>query len=88
MPKQVIIIAKIPPGDLCALSAAVKSLHQLHPGEFLTGIKCSSPAIFEHNPLISKPAISESTIIQADYMDILNVSNQVPVSFLLGFDQR
>jgi len=78
----------LPPGDLCTLTAAIKSLHDKFPGEFVTDIRCAHPAIFKHNKHISKLSLRDSKIIRPTYLDLINASNHVPAPFLLGFAQN
>lgn len=38
------------PGDVVALTAAVRDLHRTHPGRYLTDVRTPFQALWEHNP--------------------------------------
>jgi len=74
------------PGDIVMLSAAVRDLHTLHPGAFLTDVRTSCPAIWTHNPWItpldeSGPGVE---VIDCHY-PLIHRSNAEPWHFLHGF---
>lgn len=74
------------PGDVLMLTAAVRDLHQLLPGEFLTEVSTSCPSLWENNPYISLVAegISEPERLDCSY-PLIHASNTSPVHFLYGF---
>ena len=49
-PKSLILINKLQPGDVLAMTAAVYSLHRAHPGRYLTAVDTNCNAIYENNP--------------------------------------
>lgn len=40
------------PGDILVMSAAIESLHQQFPGQYITAVDCPVSAIWEHNPWV------------------------------------
>lgn len=58
------------PGDILMMTATVRDLHRCYPGQFLTNVQTSSPALWENNPYISpeiKPNDSDVTLIDIEY---------------------
>ena len=47
------------PGDIVMITAAVRDIHRAHPGEFLTDVRTSCPALWEHNPHVTAIADDE-----------------------------
>jgi len=74
------------PGDIVMLTAAVRDLHRAHPGEFLTDVRTSCPALWAHNPHITPLADDDpdAEIIDCHY-PLIHRSNRVPCHFLHGF---
>ena len=85
-PQQLILVTPLCPGDLLTLTAAIESLHQTYPGEYLTDVRTNHPAIWQGNPHITP--IADGTpgarSIQMHYPSI-NSSNQVNQPFLAGY---
>lgn len=74
------------PGDIVMLTAAVRDLHRAHPGEFLTDVRTSCPALWLHNPHLTPlderdPSVE---VIECHY-PLINQSNTLPAHFLHGF---
>ena len=42
------------PGDVVMLTAAVRELHAAYPGQFVTDVRTSAPALWLHNPHITR----------------------------------
>ena len=86
--KKVLFMCDLPPGDLLMLSAAIRDLHLYYPGNFLTGVKCKFPEIWENNPYIV--ALNESDkdvmVIEAHY-PLIHKSDLLPYHFIHGFSQ-
>ena len=74
------------PGDIVAMTAAVRELHRQYPGRYQTDVRTSTPAIWEHNPNITAVADDdgEARAIEMHY-PLINQSNQRPVHFLEGY---
>lgn len=74
------------PGDLVMMLYAITSLHETYPGEYITDVRTTVPALFENNPLITPLAESEEgvRIIQMEYPQI-HESNDKPHRFSTAF---
>lgn len=70
------------------LSAAVRDLHRSHPGQFLTDVRTSCPAVWEHNPLLTPldEADPEARAVDCHY-PLIHQSNNAPYHFLHGFTE-
>ena len=74
------------PGDILMLTAAVRDLHQTHPGQFQTHVRTPCPALWEHNPYIT-PITDDAPnveIIECRY-PLIHQSNQLPYHFIHAF---
>lgn len=76
------------PGDLVMLTGAVRDLHRLHPGRFVTDVRTSCPDLWDHNPYLTPlderdPGVE---VIACEY-PLIHRSNQEPWHFLHGFTQ-
>jgi hypothetical protein len=47
--KWVILKNDLSPGDVLAMTAAIRSLHMRHPNQYRVAVESSAPAIFEHS---------------------------------------
>ena len=70
------------------MTAAVRDLHRAHPGRFVTDVRTSSPAVWEHNPHITPlhdrtPGVEH---IEMHY-PLIQTSNQRPYHFIHGYVQ-
>ena len=74
------------PGDLVMLTAAVRDLHRAHPGEFLTDVRTSCPALWENNPYLTPLSDEDpdAEIVECHY-PLINRSNTTPCHFLHAF---
>lgn len=74
------------PGDIVAMTAAVRELHRQYPGRYRTDVRSSTPAIWEHNPYVTVIGDNdpEARSIEMHY-PLINQSNQRPVHFLEGY---
>ena len=76
------------PGNVVMLTAAVRELHQAHPGRFVTDVRGTARALWDHNRHITPleeddPAVE---IIDMEY-PLINRSNQRPYHFIHGYTQ-
>lgn len=85
MPRKLVLRCFLSPGDVLTLTAAIKSLHDMFPGRFLTDVRTPCNALFEQNPYITPLAEEDSEVIEMHYTDLVNRSNQVPNAFLRGY---
>jgi ADP-heptose:LPS heptosyltransferase len=74
------------PGDVVMLTAAIRDLHRAYPGRFLTDVRTSCPALWEHNPHL--------TALQKERRDVRSMvchyplihrCNAAPYHFIHGF---
>ena len=68
------------------LTAAVRDLHQTHPGKFQTDVRTSCPALWENNPYLTPLSETEEgmEVIACEY-PLIHQSNQLPYHFIHGF---
>ncbi len=85
-PQKLILRNFQSPGDIVMLTAAVRDLHRCYPGRFLTDVRTPSPALWEHNPLLTPIADDdpEARTIDCHY-PLIHQSNEAPYHFLHGF---
>ena len=76
---------ELSPGDLCTLTAAIESLHRLYPRQYLTDVRTSCDALFEHNPLITRLPDGEADVVEMHYTESLNQCGERPHPFLRGY---
>lgn len=68
------------------LTGAVRDLHRAHPGEFVTDVRTSCPALWEHNPHLTPLSEDDPA---AEFVDchypLIHQINTTPAHFLHGF---
>lgn len=86
--RKVILRSVLSLGDAVVMSAAVRDLHILHPGKFITDVDTSCMEIWENNPFITKLDKNdpEVEVIECHY-PLINQSNQLPYHFIHGYHQ-
>ncbi len=52
--RKILLFNNLSPGDVVAMTAAVRDLHRAHPGEFVIGVHSSAGEIWDNNPYITK----------------------------------
>jgi ADP-heptose:LPS heptosyltransferase len=67
------------------LTAAVRDLHRCHPRRFVTDVRTSCPALWEHNPNLTPLREGRGVRLLDCHYPLIHHSNQRPVHFLLGF---
>ena len=74
------------PGDLVMLTAAVRDLHMLYPGHFVTDVRTPCPELWEHNPYVTQVDDGDpaAEVITCEY-PLIHSSNQAPYHFIHGF---
>lgn len=65
--RRVIIRQDLSPGDAIVLTAAIRALHERHPGQFRTDVRTAAPAIWQHNPHIEPLAEDDAETIRVHY---------------------
>jgi cephalosporin hydroxylase/ADP-heptose:LPS heptosyltransferase len=85
-PRKVILKNFLSPGDILMLTAAVRDLHLTHPGEFLTDVRTSCPALWENNPYVTpiEDGDPDAEQIPCEY-PLINSSNHLPYHVIHGF---
>lgn len=74
------------PGDIVMLTAAVRDLHLSHPKRFQTDVRTPYPALWEHNPYLTKLNKNDPEVetIQCEY-PLIHQSNILPYHFIHAF---
>jgi hypothetical protein len=87
--KRLILRTNLCPGDLLTLTAAIESLHQTYPGEYVTDVRTRHPAIWAHNPRITplKESAGDCRTIDCHYPSIQRC-NQESIPFLAGYTEH
>lgn len=77
------------PGDILMLTAAVRDLHRAYPGEYVTDVRTSVPALWEHNPWITPldEAAADVRVLDMHY-PLIHQSNFRPYHFIHGYAQH
>src|SRR5687767_8533655 len=84
--KKLILRNNLSPGDIVMLTAAVRDLHLAYPREFLTDVRTSCMALWEHNPYITPLADDDPAVETIDCVyPLINKSNRAPYHCLHGF---
>jgi ADP-heptose:LPS heptosyltransferase len=74
------------PGDIVMLTAAVRDLHAAHPGRFVTDVRTSAPALWEHNPYVTPLADDDPDAESLEmHYPLIHRSNTAPYHFIHGF---
>jgi len=76
------------PGDIVMMTAAVRDLHVLYPGQFLTDVRTNCPMLWEENPFLTELDDNDPDVmhIQMNY-PLIHQSNTLPYHFIHGFIQ-
>ena len=84
--RKLILECGLSPGDIVMLTAAVRDLHFWHPGEFLTDVRTSAPALWENNPYLHPLSESDAGVEVLDCRyPLINYANHSPYHCLHGF---
>ena len=74
------------PGDIVMLTAAVRDLHRCYPGQFLTDVRTSCPALWAGNPHLTPLEAGDPDVTVVDcHYPLIHSSNDRPSHFLHGF---
>jgi hypothetical protein len=84
--EKLILKCFLSPGDIVMLTAAVRDLHRIYPGQYLTDVRTSCPALWENNPGITplEENDPEVRVLKCHY-PLIHQSNQAPNHFIHGF---
>jgi ADP-heptose:LPS heptosyltransferase len=84
--RKLILKNFLSPGDLVMLTAAVRDLHRLYPGKFLTDVRSSCPELWEHNPYLTPLLETDPGVEQIEcHYPLIDRSNEAPVHCIHGF---
>lgn len=74
------------PGDIVMLTAAIRDLHKTFPGKYVTDVRTTAPALWEHNPHLTHLAEDDPEVEKIDCKyPLIHGSNQRPYHFIHGF---
>lgn len=87
-PQKLILKCGLPPGDVVTLTAAVRDLHTIYKGKYVTDVRTNYPELWVNSPYITKieDGDQDAWPVQMHYPAI-NKSNQYPVHFISGYSQ-
>ena len=84
-PEILILSSKLSLGDIVMLTAAVRDLHKLHPGKYITGVRTTCEGVWENNPNITKLTGGDNgRVIDCEY-PLIHKSNDQPYHFIHGY---
>jgi ADP-heptose:LPS heptosyltransferase len=85
---KLLLRSHLSPGDIVAMTAAVRDLHLNHPGKFETAVDTSAAELWENNPYIKPLSLSEPGVrlVHMEY-PLIQHSNQRPFHFLHGYTE-
>ena len=87
-PKKLILKCCLSPGDVVMMTAAVRDLHQAHPGKYVTDVRTTADQIWENNPYITKISDDDPEAATIDmHYPLVNRSNDAPYHFIHGYAQ-
>jgi ADP-heptose:LPS heptosyltransferase len=85
VPELILLKSSLSLGDIVMMTAAVRDLHKLHPGKYLTAVSTSCGDVWNNNPYITKIKSSEGVrTIDIGY-PLINESNTRPYHFVHGY---
>ena len=88
-PRRLILRSFQSPGDTVMLTAAVRDLHAACPGQFVTDVRTSADALWEHNPHLTRLQENDAGVESLDmHYPLIHQSNQRPYHFLHGYRDR
>src|ERR1043165_9695436 len=84
--QKLILHCRLSPGDVLMLTAAVRALHEQHPGKFATDVRTACPALWKHNPFITRISVDdqEARVVECHY-PFVHKSDQLPYHFIHGY---
>lgn len=81
-PRSIKLRHHLSPGDVTVMTAALESLHQQFPGQYLTDVDTCCNAIFENNPHVTK--LHDALPIEMHY-PLIHKVHMTPVHFMQGY---
>lgn len=87
-PRRLILRSFQSPGDVVMLTAAVRDLHAAHPGKFQTDVRTTAPALWEHNPYLTRLSERDTGVECLDmHYPLIHECNRRPYHFIHGYVQ-
>lgn len=88
MPQKLILKSFQSPGDVVVMTAAVRDLHRSHPGRFLTDVRTTASALWEHNPFVTRLDKRDLGVrVITMHYPLIGDANRRPFHFLHGYPQ-
>jgi hypothetical protein len=86
MARRLLLSCRLSPGDVVMLTAAVRDLHRLYPGEFITDVRTPCSDLWLHNPWITPLEESGTGVewLECHY-PLIQQSNQSALHFIHGY---
>ncbi len=86
--EKLVLKCSLAPGDIVMLTAAVRDLHRLHPGRFVTDVRTLCPELWLHNPYVTSlnAESPDVKVIECSY-PLINQCDSAPMHCLHGFAQ-
>lgn len=81
--KRLLLKSLLSPGDAVVMTAAVRSLHDTYPGEYLTDVETSAMEIWENNP--NRTVLGTSAEVNELQYELVHQSNQRALSFMQAY---
>ena len=86
MASKWILRCTLSPGDIVMLTAAVRDLHRLHPGRFLTDVRTSCPDLWQNNPWLTPLTRRDVDVREVECRyPLIERANREPWHFLHGY---
>lgn len=73
------------PGDIVVLTAALRDLHRAYPGRFITDVRTSCPALWEHNPYVTPLQPDPDVRSMVCHYPLIHQCNTAPYHFIHAF---
>jgi ADP-heptose:LPS heptosyltransferase len=88
-PAKLILNCRLAVGDVVMLTAALRDLHRLYPGRFVTDVRTPYADLWRHNPWITPltDGDPEIRLIECHY-PLIHRSNREPWHFLHGYSRH
>jgi ADP-heptose:LPS heptosyltransferase len=85
-PRKVILQSHLTLGDIVMLTAAVRDLHRLCPGQFITDVRTGFPELWAHNPYLTPlDSLDPSVETVGCNTPLVGRSGKVPCHYLYAF---
>src|SRR6516225_8350483 len=85
-PRKLILQSQLTIGDVVMLTAAVRDLHRICPGQFITDVRTGFPDLWAHNPYLTPLDPYDPTVETVGCnTPLLSRSGKVPCHYLYAF---